>query len=71
MYIFGYIYNRGGGELLFLSEKKRFKFYWVDGKVEESEGFTVTHALAKLGHGCGTLRLLNYWDWEEIKEGED
>ena len=47
---------------------KRFRFHWLDGKVDEKEGYDAAHALTMLGYGAGALAALDYW--EEIKPAE-
>lgn len=44
---------------------KKYRFHWLDGKVEEGEGRDVADAFTHLGYGAGALRVL---DWhEEVK----
>jgi len=44
---------------------KKFRFHWLDGKVEEGEGFSVSDAFMRLGYGSGAMRALDWW--EEVK----
>ena len=45
---------------------KKFKFYWLDGKIDIAEGLDVADAFSNLGYGAGALRALDYY--KEIKE---
>lgn len=45
---------------------KTFIFYWLDGKIDRSQGETVQEAFTALGYGNGALRALDHW--EELKE---
>lgn len=47
---------------------KKFIFYWIDGKVEESTGLNVADAFAKLGYGSGAIRTLDYYKEVEIDD---
>ncbi|MHB9148338.1 MAG: hypothetical protein ACYC2U_08260 [Candidatus Amoebophilus sp.] len=44
---------------------KLFRFYWLDGKTEESRGYTAADAFTRLGYGAGAIAALDYW--KEIK----
>jgi len=41
--------------------QKRFKFYWLTGKTEESTGTSVADALMNLGYGGGATAALDYY----------
>lgn len=45
---------------------KKFKFYWLDGKVDIGKGTSVANAFSRLGYGNGALADLDYY--EEIKQ---
>ena len=45
---------------------KKFKLYWLDGKVELIYGNTISDAFNKAGYGAGALRALDYH--EEITD---
>ena len=48
-----------------LSSKKEeplFRFYWLDGKVNEGYGLNVSDAFNKLGYGAGAVGELDYWE---------
>ena len=47
------------------SAMKQYKLYWLDGKTEFVEGFSIDDAFARTGYGRGALLALDYW--EEIK----
>ena len=40
---------------------KTFKFYWLDGSVNEGEGLDEADALRRLGYGAGAIRALDYY----------
>ena len=44
---------------------KKFRLYWLDGKVEDIEGPTISMALNNFGYGLGAMKALDYW--EEIQ----
>ncbi|MHC4300929.1 MAG: hypothetical protein ACYS7Y_26950 [Planctomycetota bacterium] len=44
---------------------KRFRFHWLDGRVEEGEGTDVADAFTRLGYGAGAASILDYY--EEVK----
>ena len=44
-----------------------YRFFWLDGKIDEHEGENAADAISKLGYGQGALRALDYW---KIKEEE-
>jgi hypothetical protein len=44
---------------------KRFRFHWLDGKIEEGEGTGVANAFMMLGYSGGAMAALDWW--EEIK----
>ena len=44
---------------------KRFRFYWLDGSVNEGDGLNVEDAFTRLGFGQGAVRALDYY--EEIE----
>ena len=41
---------------------KKFRFHWLDGKVDEGEGYTVSDAFTKLGYGGGAINALDYYE---------
>jgi hypothetical protein len=44
---------------------KHFKAHWLDGKIEDMEGYDIADAFHGAGYGGGVLRALDYW--EEVK----
>jgi hypothetical protein len=44
---------------------KTFRFYWLDGKSEESIGTDPADAFCKLGYSAGAISALDYY--EEIQ----
>lgn len=41
---------------------KRFKFYWLSGRIEEGEGTDVADAFTRLGYGAGAAAVLDYYE---------
>jgi hypothetical protein len=48
---------------------KTYKFYWLDGTVNQGQGETAEDAFSRLGFGAGAVRALDYH--EEIKTEEN
>lgn len=48
---------------------RRFKLYWLDGKVEIVEGNDIADAFTKTGYGAGAIRALDWY--KEITDNED
>lgn len=44
---------------------RKFKLHWLDGKVEEVEGDSISDAFTNAGYGAGAMIALDWW--EEIK----
>lgn len=40
----------------------KYRFHWIDKKVQEFEGDNPADALNKAGYGQGALRALDYWE---------
>ncbi len=40
---------------------KRYRFYWLTGKISEGEGTSVEDAFTHLGFGAGAVRALDYF----------
>jgi hypothetical protein len=47
------------------NSQRKFRFYFLDGKVEEGEGETVADAFRRLGYGGGAINALDFY--EEVK----
>ena len=41
---------------------KKFRFHWLDGRIEEGDGNDVTDAFRSLGYGGGAMRALDWWE---------
>ncbi|AYP69257.1 hypothetical protein Pylas_003 [Klebsiella phage Pylas] len=39
-----------------------FKFYFLDGSVEQGKGTSVSDAFTKLGYGAGAIASLDYYE---------
>lgn len=44
---------------------RKFRFHWLSGEIEESEGYDVAHAFMKLGYTRGAIAAVDWY--EEIK----
>ena len=44
---------------------KKFKFYWLDGGIDEGDGYSVADAFRRLGYIDEAMAALDWW--EEIK----
>lgn len=45
---------------------KLFRFYWLDGKVEDGRGLDVADAFNRLGYSAGAIAALDYY--AEVEE---
>jgi|BioPla2DNA2_1021312.scaffolds.fasta_scaffold391328_1 hypothetical protein len=45
---------------------KKFRFFWLNGDIDEAYGYDVAHAFSNLGYGGGAVRALDYY--EEVKD---
>ena len=52
-----------------MNQDSLFRFYWLDGKVEELRGRGAADALNRAGYGNGALRALDFW--EQVKDEDD
>ena len=43
-----------------------WRFHWLDGKVDEGTGGSMTDAFTRLGFGAGALQALDYY--EEVND---
>jgi hypothetical protein len=51
---------------------KKFKLFWLGGKVQEVKGTDIASAMNNAGIGQGALRALDYWqEVKDISEGEE
>lgn len=48
-----------------MAKMKKFRFHWLDGKVDEGNGFDVADAFNRLGYGAGDVAALDWY--EEVK----
>jgi len=42
-------------------KENTYRLYWLDGKIEDICGFSISDAFMKAGYGNGALRALDYW----------
>lgn len=54
-----------------MSTEELFRFYWLDGKVEELPGHSAVEALNRAGYGNGALRALDFWEHVEDEDNSD
>lgn len=44
---------------------KTFQFYWVGGKLEQSEGISIADAFNRAGYGGGSINALDFYEESE------
>lgn len=49
----------------------KFILHWLDGKVEEVEGNSISDAFTRAGYGAGAIRALDWYDIVAKKEIEN
>ena len=45
-----------------MTEMRKFRLHWLDGKKETITGQDVSDAMRRAGYGNGALRALDYWE---------
>ena len=45
-----------------MNSYRTFVLYWLDGKVEEIQGYSIADAFSRAGYGNGAIRALDYWE---------